>query len=137
MFGFRCGLAPVSVNGRWGYIDKEGETVIAFQYDQANPFSANGLAAAQIDGKWGYIDRGGDFVIPPQYDWAGLFDEDTAIVEMDGKEGMINAAGDMIVSCQYDSIFSTISQSKWVKCSLNDDIKYINRKTGAIWKYEP
>ena len=36
---FNNGLAPVKQNGKWGYIDTEGKTVIPFQYDIAGLFS--------------------------------------------------------------------------------------------------
>lgn len=36
---FNNGLAPVKQNGKWGYIDKTGKTVIPFQYDIAGLFN--------------------------------------------------------------------------------------------------
>ncbi len=46
----------------WGYIDREGEFVIAPQFDKAHPFS-DGLAAVQrTDHVYGYIDARGEFV---------------------------------------------------------------------------
>ena len=36
---FVDGLAPVKQNGKWGYIDKTGKTVIPFQYDIAGLFN--------------------------------------------------------------------------------------------------
>lgn len=36
---FDDGLAPVKQNGKWGYIDKTGKTVIPFQYDIAGLFN--------------------------------------------------------------------------------------------------
>ena len=40
---FNDGLAPVKQDGKWGYINLEGEVVIGFKYDVANIFS-EGLA---------------------------------------------------------------------------------------------
>ena len=36
---FSQDLAAVKKNGKWGYIDTEGNTVIPFQFDYAFPFS--------------------------------------------------------------------------------------------------
>mgnify|MGYP006334487577 CR=1 FL=1 len=54
--------AAVKVNGKWGFVNKEGEMVIDPVYDDARSFS-NGLAAVMIDGAWGFIDKNGELVI--------------------------------------------------------------------------
>ena len=54
------GLAPVGINGKWGYIDKSGKEVIPLKYDSAYYFS-NGQASAMLNGEWGYIDKQGNF----------------------------------------------------------------------------
>ncbi len=51
---FREGLAKVNKDGKWGFINKEGEIVIPPQFDEAVDFS-EGLARVEKDGKWGII----------------------------------------------------------------------------------
>lgn len=46
---FSEGLAAVKKNGKWGYIDETGKTVIPFEYDYAFPFSED-LAVVLIQG---------------------------------------------------------------------------------------
>lgn len=58
--------AAVKKNGRWGYIDKEGNMVIQPVFEDARSF-ANGLAAVKTDGKWGFIDAGGEMKIAAQF----------------------------------------------------------------------
>jgi tetratricopeptide (TPR) repeat protein len=58
--------AAVEVNGKWGFVDKDGNMVIDAKYDGARSFS-NGLAAVKISGKWGFIDINGDVVIEADY----------------------------------------------------------------------
>ncbi|MBK8352585.1 MAG: WG repeat-containing protein [Saprospirales bacterium] len=42
--GFSEGLAAVELNGKWGFIDENGNRVIpSFKFDEVNSFS-NGLA---------------------------------------------------------------------------------------------
>ncbi len=53
--------------GFWGYIDKNGRTVIDFKFHQAQPFSF-GLAAVCEDKLWGVIDERGNYVIEPEWD---------------------------------------------------------------------
>ncbi|MBN3924092.1 WG repeat-containing protein [Nostoc sp. NMS4] len=59
---FSDGLASVEIDGKWGYIDKSGNTVIQPQFDKTNKFS-EGLALVWIYGQnWDYIDKIGNFV---------------------------------------------------------------------------
>ena len=73
---FSEGLAPVSVDDKWGFIDASGRMVIQPQYDDPapDPFAEfyldpahgfhHGLAPVALNGKVGYIDRTGAFVKP-------------------------------------------------------------------------
>ena len=50
-------LYPVFVNGKWGYIDKEGNMIIEPKFDGGFEFS-DGLAEfISQDGKYGYINK--------------------------------------------------------------------------------
>ena len=64
-------LFPVTVGGRWGFVDKSGQTVINPQFDRAEVF-ADGLAPVRM-GRWGYVDPSGKVVINPQFDNAAVF----------------------------------------------------------------
>ena len=56
------GMVAVCKDGKWGYVNLEGEELIAPAYAEAKSFS-NGLAAVS-DGKlWGFIDTTGQLVI--------------------------------------------------------------------------
>ena len=45
---FYEGLAAVKQNGKWGYIDETGKTVIPFQYDLALQFSEGKAVVADL-----------------------------------------------------------------------------------------
>src|ERR1039458_2518472 len=75
-------LYPVVVNGRWGFANKSGETVINPQFDRAEVF-AEGLAPVRM-GRWGYVDASGKVVINPQFDKADVFSEGLAAVKLGG-----------------------------------------------------
>jgi len=68
---FSAGLAPVSLHGKWGYIDVNGNLAIQPKFDYALPYSG-GLARVNIggpgsgDSKWGYIDETGEYVWEPR-----------------------------------------------------------------------
>lgn len=56
------GIVAVCVNGKWGFVDLDGNTVIAPSYENAKSFS-NGLAAVYNGEHWGFIDTKGVLVI--------------------------------------------------------------------------
>lgn len=51
----RDGYAAVEKNGKWGFVDAEGNLVIDCQYDDALSFTS-GYAAVKQGDVWGYID---------------------------------------------------------------------------------
>lgn len=61
------GFAVAKKDGKYGYIDTKGRTVIDFQFDKADGFK-HGLAAVRKKGKWGFINKKGHFVIKPKYE---------------------------------------------------------------------
>ncbi len=57
-------LAPVSIDGKWGYIDTKGSLVIDTKYEFAQPFSC-GLARVLSDSLWGFINSKGEYILYP------------------------------------------------------------------------
>ena len=65
---FSDDLAAVKQNGKWGYIDKTGKTVIPFQFDKAYPFSEGLAIVGKIEQRDGYhwtgeLDEWGNWVM--------------------------------------------------------------------------
>ena len=54
-------------DGKYGYLDKEGNVVIDYIYDDAKEQNSCGFAAIKKDGKWGSIDNKGKVVVEPTY----------------------------------------------------------------------
>ena len=82
------GYAAVCKDGKWGYVDADGELVIDYTYEDAQSFQ-NGYAAVCIGGLWGYIDEEGELVIDAQFVTATKFSSSgTAAVkaEVSGEE---------------------------------------------------
>ncbi|GEM_PF-2202606 len=95
--GFSDGLAAVSGDGGWGFIDKSGTMVIEPQFGGASSFS-EGLAAVWGDGGggWGFIDKSGTMVIEPRFSYASNFSNGLAEVELNGESGYIDETGTMV-----------------------------------------
>ena len=81
---FHEDLICIVIDGKYGYVDKTGKTVIEPKYDYAYSFY-NGLAAVVVkdsDGvlKYGFIDKSGKYVVEPKYERAGNFTDSLAPV---------------------------------------------------------
>jgi hypothetical protein len=73
------GFAAVKSNGKWGYIDNQGNIVIDFIFDDALSFGQH-LAAVKVGDYWGYINRKGNIVIEPIFLEAKSFSNGSAPV---------------------------------------------------------
>lgn len=77
---FSDGWAAVKRDGKWGFIDIQGNVMIDFQFDDALSFGQH-LAAVKEDGLWGYVSLRGELVIQPQFLNARSFYGGSAPVE--------------------------------------------------------
>jgi hypothetical protein len=75
---FSEGLAPVSLNGKWGYIDQSGRFQIKPTFNEAHQFQ-EGLACVALVSfdatkmRFGFIDRTGKMAIKPQFQLPGSY----------------------------------------------------------------
>jgi hypothetical protein len=135
-------LYPVSVDGKWGFIDNTGSIKIEPRFDYAGDFS-EGLAAVEIvtnDGaKSGYIDSSGAMVIEPRFDYAGDFSEGLAAVgnktgldgELGGEFGYINTSGVLVIPIERNTA-SAFSEGLAMFTVMGEGYpSYFIDKTGA------
>lgn len=87
--------------GRWGFINRKGETVIPPVYDRAESFSNNLPVRVRLDGRWGIINREGQLLQPCIHSYIGPWSEGLALIVSNDKFGYINAAGKIVVPQQY------------------------------------
>lgn len=75
-------LTAVKMDGKWCFINREGERISDKNYEEAGAFS-QGLAAVRIHGKWGYVDAQEKVCIEAEFDGAGDFnDKGSAFVKL-------------------------------------------------------
>ena len=55
-------------NGKWGYVDKDGNTVVEFKYEMATNINEYGFGAIKLNGKWGVIDKDANIIKEPTYE---------------------------------------------------------------------
>lgn len=98
------GLGIFEENGKWGFIDADGNIKIPPVYDAVDGFAENGLAAVKENERWGYINTEGEMVIPPSYIYAWAFGPgDLAMVEVeDGVRRFIDESQNIHISTYYE-----------------------------------
>lgn len=64
------GLAKVRLNGYYGCINAQGETVIACEWDEISSF-AGGLCTVEKNGRYGMMNAAGELVTPAQWRMLG------------------------------------------------------------------
>ncbi|MFK8104192.1 MAG: WG repeat-containing protein [Saprospiraceae bacterium] len=85
-------LYPIGINGKWGFADKTGATVILPTYQKVS-FFHRGLAVVQHNDKFGYLRADGNWHIRPKYDSATSFVSNCASVTKNNKSYLINQRG--------------------------------------------
>jgi hypothetical protein len=88
---------------RCGYIDRDGNTAIAPQFDWVDRF-IGGRALVGKAGKYGAIDETGRLVIAPVYDSMSSFDRSQAQVLVGDRLGVIDQAGQWLVPAEHGLI---------------------------------
>lgn len=126
-------LRPDSRNDKWGFIDKEGKTIIPFEYDDADYFF-EGLARVKKNGKYGFIDKQGKIIIPFEYDDVGSFFKGLANVKKNGKWGYIDKQDKTIIPFEYDEVRPF--HQKIVSVKKNEKWGFIDVEGNTIVPFE-
>ncbi|MCL2590527.1 MAG: WG repeat-containing protein [Betaproteobacteria bacterium] len=102
-FGYN-GLAKVSRNGKWGYINLKGEGIIPLHFDEVGDFDS-GLVPVKLNNKWGYFNAQGDNAVPPFFDAvSGVWRNELSAVLLQGKWGYVNPRGDTVIKPSFDKV---------------------------------
>jgi hypothetical protein len=146
---FSEGMAPVSKNGLYGFINTSGDWVINPQYSYAVGFN-EGLTCVFLNEKCGFIDKKGKVVIPIQYnssvesDFNFYFSNGLAGIYDPEKEkiGFINKKGKTVIPFKYNYLGSYIRFGKdgLAKVPTPENYLYsgfINKKGKQYWEGIP
>ncbi|MDA3816223.1 MAG: WG repeat-containing protein [Prolixibacteraceae bacterium] len=130
-YAFSEGLAAVKINGRWGYINHDGEEIIpALKYEKAGSFS-EGLCMVCQNGKWGFIDKKSEEVIPPEkFERVGNFSEGIAMASENGKYGYINKKGETVIPLKYN--FARDFSNERAKVMQNQRFGFVDDKGNEV-----
>ena len=67
-------------DNKYGYLDKDGNVVVEYIYDDATEQNKYGFVAVKKDGKWGVINNKGEIVQEPTYNL-----DDYLVIDFVGK----------------------------------------------------
>ena len=92
---FHGGMALVSKEGLYGFVDKNGKEIVKPQYNYASRFQ-EGRASVYINDKWGFIDTNGKTVIPFMYTYAENFLNGVARADINDTTQYVNKQGKVV-----------------------------------------
>lgn len=58
-------------DGKWGFVDKEGNVIVDYKYDKVTEINEFGFAGVMKDGKWGVINKSGEETVEVKYNLKG------------------------------------------------------------------
>jgi len=99
-------MNAIQQDGKWGWCDNAGKTIINPQFSSVFPFFGNDLAPVKSGKTWGFIDLTGRLTINSQFDLALPFNGDFAPVLLGEKIGTVDINGKYLINPQYDAISS-------------------------------
>jgi DNA polymerase III subunit epsilon len=96
-------IARAKKDGKWGFINRNGDEVISFNYEDIKDIS-EGLWGIKNEAKWGFINFHGEEEIPITYEDIGEFSQGLAAVKKNGKWGFIDKKGNQIIPFIYFTV---------------------------------
>jgi hypothetical protein len=127
---FEGGFARVQVNGRYGFIDKTGRTVIRPEFEDCSIIRAGeSHFAFEEREKWGIKRTDGKTTVSPRFQRAGEVRNGLCNVKLDGKQGLIDCAGNTVIEHKYDGMRS-IWQEGLVGAAIGEKWGFVNIRTG-------
>ena len=143
---FDCWISGLDIfliknDGKYGYVDCEGNVIVPTIYDAASEFRGNGLAVVIKDHNTFLIDKTGTIKCQCRntYERACAFDGSglAVVYSEDGGFGAINEDGEEIIPCVYDMILPESSLDFGTYYFNNNFLAEVekNDKYGVINKY--
>ncbi|MFI3240026.1 MAG: WG repeat-containing protein [Bacteroidales bacterium] len=110
-------------NGKWGYNDGHGVSIIDTIYDEVTPFNVSDsfYSAVKLGGKWGVINRTGYSVVEPKYDTMSANSQTHFDITLRGCKGKLDLYGN-----EYWCVTLKMESSSQSENSYNVDAKLKN-----------
>lgn len=129
-------------DGMYGIADAEGKEIIAPEYKELYPFSADGFALTKKeDGTWKYIDKDGQTRKVPDenYESMGMLSEERVTACKDGKYGYLDEELEPVSEFEWDSLTAVAEDTgagekdgQWMLVDKDGEVKNDKRYAGII-----
>ncbi len=106
-FDKESGMAQVSKEGNWSYVDTTGK-IINFHITEKLVSFSEGMARGVQYGKTGFFDNKGTWVVKPGFEGARDFKNGYAAVKLDGKWGFIDKKGNWVIEPSFSGLGDVI-----------------------------
>ena len=102
-FPMRDGFIPARKDGKWGIIDRNGEVVIDFRFEEEVRVLGNGLFVASYGELYGLVDMNGDWITEAIYErfYRPHFPSRLIAAQKDGKVGFLDANGNVVIDFRF------------------------------------
>lgn len=125
---------PIAVDGKWGFANEMGKTVVPYKFDSTAFFTKRGIAVAKLNEKYGYLDKNGEWYIKPKYDSANGFFYETTLVVKNQDTFSINIKGRRLRDQTLYGTFGGCGVSTLPVKTENHSIEY-DEKHALIFDY--
>lgn len=132
--------AKVELNGKFGFIDPDGNIAVNIVWDECDSsFTRGNVCQVKKDQLWGLVDKNGNIIVHPQYEVIKDFEvtisrnEDSdyaALIIKDGKYGFINTKGNYLIEPYLDQ-----ARSFWGRLYFDGDLSYAPVMIRDKWGY--
>lgn len=126
---FNDGIAPVKIDNKWGYINKEGVFVIEPKFDKAEKI-IDGVAFVNIEGKFGLIDKTGGWIVEPKFESIWNFEDGIVKVKLNDKWGYIDKTRAYIIEPKFESAY--MFQDGLALVKTNGKFGYIDEEQNFV-----
>ena len=120
---FKEGFAPVKLNDKWNFINREGQVAFKQWFDWVCKFT-DGFVRVKLNGKWNYINTERQIVSKQWFDCVKDFYEGFAEVKLNGKYNFINTKGQLLSNQWFDD--TDYFMMGFARVKLNGKWNYIN-----------
>ena len=132
-------LDRIELNGKWSFIDKDGNLPWKGEewFDNVGSFH-EGYATVELDNKYNWIDKDGNFLWKGEkwFDYAGIFDEGPAMVKLNGKYNFIDKDGDLLWKGEKWFDGANNFDEGYARVELDNKYNWIDKDGNLLWKGE-
>ena len=128
---FEDGFVRVLLNGKWNFINTEGQLLSDQWFNLAGVFN-DGFSSVRLNGKWNFINTEGQLLSQQWFDNVWDFNDGFARVSLNGKWNFINTEGQILSREWFDRVDDF--KDGFAAVSLNGKWNVINTKGQILSK---